>query len=217
MTPWQTYQQDLKRDDFVHDAAQENAVRHLQRLYDDLTQTKPKSTGFFANLFGKNEPEPIKGLYFWGGVGRGKTYLVDTFYEALPSDRKMRVHFHRFMHRVHDELKKLNNTANPLEKVADIFKSETDIICFDEFFVFLARGRCCIFTLFCAALHSLHGDRPGGHRGFCAKLHRRNSAQHIMPVQAGFANVFSDCRGLQVELRNRFQKLAVLYQETIVF
>jgi len=135
MTPWQTYQQDLKRDDFVHDAAQENAVRHLQRLYDDLTQAKPKSTGFFANLFGKNEPEPIKGLYFWGGVGRGKTYLVDTFYEALPSDRKMRVHFHRFMHRVHDELKKLNNTANPLEKVADIFKSETDIICFDEFFV----------------------------------------------------------------------------------
>ena len=76
MTPWQTYQQDLKRDDFVHDAAQENAVRHLQRLYDDLTQAKPKSTGFFANLFGKNEPEPIKGLYFWGGVGRGKTYLV---------------------------------------------------------------------------------------------------------------------------------------------
>ena len=123
MTPWQTYQQDLKRDDFVHDAAQENAVRHLQRLYDDLTQAKPKSTGFFAYLFGKNEPEPIKGLYFWGGVGRGKTYLVDTFYEALPSDRKMRVHFHRFMHRVHDELKKLNNTTNPLEKVADIFLS----------------------------------------------------------------------------------------------
>ncbi|HCP96114.1 MAG TPA: cell division protein ZapE [Pseudoalteromonas sp.] len=135
MTPWQTYQQDLQRDDFVHDAAQENAVRHLQRLYDDLTQAKPQSKGFFAKLFNKAEPVPIKGLYFWGGVGRGKTYLVDTFYEALPGDRKMRVHFHRFMHRVHDELKKLNNTANPLETVADIFKAETDIICFDEFFV----------------------------------------------------------------------------------
>ena len=135
MTPWQTYQQDLQRDDFVHDAAQENAVRHLQRLYDDLTQEKPQSKGFFAKLFNKAEPAPIKGLYFWGGVGRGKTYLVDTFYEALPGDRKMRVHFHRFMHRVHDELKKLNNTANPLETVADIFKAETDIICFDEFFV----------------------------------------------------------------------------------
>ena len=135
MTPWQTYQQDLQRDDFVHDAAQENAVRHLQRLYDDLTQAKPQSKGFFAKLFNKAEPAPIKGLYFWGGVGRGKTYLVDTFYEALPGDRKMRVHFHRFMHRVHDELKKLNNTANPLETVAYIFKAETDIICFDEFFV----------------------------------------------------------------------------------
>ncbi|TMP08761.1 cell division protein ZapE [Pseudoalteromonas sp. S3178] len=135
MTPWQTYQQDLKRDDFVHDSAQENAVRHLQRLYDDLTQAKPKKSGFFAKLFNSDEPEPIKGLYFWGGVGRGKTYLVDTFYEALPGTRKMRVHFHRFMHRVHDELKKLNNTANPLEKIADIFKAETDIICFDEFFV----------------------------------------------------------------------------------
>ena len=135
MTPWQTYQQDLKRDDFVHDAAQENAVRHLQRLYDDLTQTKPKQKGFFAKLFSKEEPAPVKGLYFWGGVGRGKTYLVDTFYESLPGTRKMRVHFHRFMHRVHNELKKLNNTANPLEKIADTFKTETDIICFDEFFV----------------------------------------------------------------------------------
>jgi len=135
MTPWQTYQQDLKRDDFVHDAAQENAVRHLQRLYDDLTQAKPAPKGFFAKLFSKDEPAPIKGLYFWGGVGRGKTYLVDTFYESLPGTRKMRVHFHRFMHRVHNELKKLNNTANPLEKIADTFKAETDIICFDEFFV----------------------------------------------------------------------------------
>ena len=51
MTPWQTYQQDLKRDDFVHDQAQENAVRHLQRLYDDLTNKKPQQQGFFAKLF----------------------------------------------------------------------------------------------------------------------------------------------------------------------
>ncbi|KPH65097.1 ATPase [Pseudoalteromonas porphyrae] len=135
MTPWQKYQQDLQRDDFVYDAAQENAVRHLQRLYDDLTTQKPATQGWFAKLFSKDSTAPIKGLYFWGGVGRGKTYLVDTFYEALPGTRKMRVHFHRFMHRVHDELKKLNKTADPLEVVADILKAETDIICFDEFFV----------------------------------------------------------------------------------
>ncbi|MBJ6977576.1 AFG1/ZapE family ATPase, partial [Vibrio cholerae] len=79
-------------------------------------------------------PQPPKGLYFWGGVGRGKTYLVDAFFVALPTDRKMRVHFHRFMYRVHDELKRLGEVENPLSKVADLFKQEADIVCFDEFF-----------------------------------------------------------------------------------
>ncbi|WP_010605924.1 cell division protein ZapE [Pseudoalteromonas maricaloris] len=135
MTPWEKYQQDLQRDDFQYDSAQENAVKHLQRLYDDLINQPPVKQNFFSRLFGKAEPPKVKGLYFWGGVGRGKTYLVDTFYDALPTERKMRVHFHRFMHRVHAELKKLNEVKNPLESIADTFKSETDIICFDEFFV----------------------------------------------------------------------------------
>ncbi|MCF6434877.1 MULTISPECIES: cell division protein ZapE [Pseudoalteromonas] len=135
MTPWEKYQQDLKREDFQYDSAQENAVKHLQRLYDDLTAVPPKPKGLFSKLFAKPKQQSITGLYFWGGVGRGKTYLVDTFYEALPTQRKMRVHFHRFMHRVHDELKLLKDVKNPLETVADKFKQETDIICFDEFFV----------------------------------------------------------------------------------
>ncbi|MCF2825661.1 MULTISPECIES: cell division protein ZapE [unclassified Pseudoalteromonas] len=135
MTPWEKYQQDLQRDDFQYDSAQENAVKHLQRLYDDLINQPLVKQNFFSRLFGKAEPPKVKGLYFWGGVGRGKTYLVDTFYDALPTERKMRVHFHRFMHRVHAELKKLNEVKNPLESIADTFKSETDIICFDEFFV----------------------------------------------------------------------------------
>ncbi|GMM86263.1 cell division protein ZapE [Pseudoalteromonas sp. MTN2-4] len=135
MTPWEKYQQDLQRDDFQYDAAQENAVKHLQRLYDDIVNQPEQRQGFFSRLFNRQPQQKITGLYFWGGVGRGKTYLVDTFYEALPTDRKMRVHFHRFMHRVHDELKKLKEVKDPLETVADIFKKETDIICFDEFFV----------------------------------------------------------------------------------
>ncbi|MEO2267854.1 cell division protein ZapE [Pseudoalteromonas sp. YIC-656] len=135
MTPWQKYQQDLQRDDFLFDAAQENAVKHLQRLFDDIVAQPKKPSGFFAKLFSKDSTKPIKGLYFWGGVGRGKTYLVDTFFEALPTERKMRVHFHRFMHRVHQELKQLKDVKNPLLTVADKLKSETDIICFDEFFV----------------------------------------------------------------------------------
>ncbi|MEQ3512054.1 cell division protein ZapE [Pseudoalteromonas sp. BZB3] len=135
MTPWEKYQQDLQRDDFQYDAAQENAVKHLQRLYDDIVNQPEQPQGFFSRLFNRQPQQKITGLYFWGGVGRGKTYLVDTFYEALPTDRKMRVHFHRFMHRVHDELKKLKEVKDPLETVADILKKETDIICFDEFFV----------------------------------------------------------------------------------
>ncbi|MDW7550464.1 AFG1 family ATPase [Pseudoalteromonas sp. McH1-7] len=135
MTPWEKYQQDLQRDDFQYDSAQENAVKHLQRLYDDLINQPVVKQSFFSRLFGKAEQPKVKGLYFWGGVGRGKTYLVDTFYDALPTERKMRVHFHRFMHRVHNELKKLKDVKNPLESIADTFKSETDIICFDEFFV----------------------------------------------------------------------------------
>jgi cell division protein ZapE len=135
MTPWEKYQQDLQRDDFQYDAAQENAVKHLQRLYDDIVNQPEQPQGFFSRLFNRQAKQKITGLYFWGGVGRGKTYLVDTFYEALPTERKMRVHFHRFMHRVHDELKKLKEVKDPLETVADIFKKETDIICFDEFFV----------------------------------------------------------------------------------
>lgn len=135
MTPWEKYQQDLQRDDFQYDAAQENAVKHLQRLYDDIVNQPEQPQGFFSRLFNRQPKQKITGLYFWGGVGRGKTYLVDTFYEALPTERKMRVHFHRFMHRVHDELKKLKEVKDPLETVADIFKKETDIICFDEFFV----------------------------------------------------------------------------------
>ncbi|WP_445426146.1 cell division protein ZapE [Alishewanella sp. HL-SH06] len=136
MTPLEKYQQDLLRPDFHLDAAQENAVKQLQRLFDDFISRTPAKQSFWQKLTGKTQSDsPLLGLYFWGGVGRGKTYLVDTFFECLPTKRKMRVHFHRFMHRVHDELKSLKGVSDPLEKVADRFKAETDIICFDEFFV----------------------------------------------------------------------------------
>ena len=74
MTPWQKYQQDLMKDDFHYDEAQETAVRHLQRLYDVLVAQSSASPSFFSKLFKKKQTTSIKGLYFWGGVGRGKTY-----------------------------------------------------------------------------------------------------------------------------------------------
>ena len=135
MTPLQRYQADLQRPDFFHDAAQENAVRHLQRLYDDLVAAQQGSSGLLGKLFGKKPQGPIKGIYFWGGVGRGKTYLVDTFFDALPFEQKMRTHFHRFMKRVHEELKTLKGEKNPLPIIAKRFAAEARVICFDEFFV----------------------------------------------------------------------------------
>jgi len=137
MTPWQKYQQDLQQPDFVADSAQENAVKHLQRLYDELLQ-QPQASGWKDKLkakLGKTPPQPVLGLYFWGGVGRGKTYLVDTFYECLPFEKKMRIHFHRFMHKVHDELKLLKGESDPLKIVAKRFAAEARVICFDEFYV----------------------------------------------------------------------------------
>ena len=110
-------------------------MRHLQRLYDDLVQAQNNKPGMFGKLFGKKEQTPVKGLYFWGGVGRGKTYLVDTFFEALPFKQKMRTHFHRFMKRVHEEMKTLKGEKNPLTLIAKRFSEEAKVICFDEFFV----------------------------------------------------------------------------------
>lgn len=137
-TPWQKYQADLKLPEFQYDVAQENAVKELQRLYDELTQPKKKLTWRIKlqRTFGKGMTKPsIQGIYFWGGVGRGKTYLVDTFYECLPFEQKMRIHFHRFMHRVHQELKLLGGQSDPLKIIAGMFASEARVICFDEFFV----------------------------------------------------------------------------------
>ena len=136
MTPLERYKQDLERDDFSYDPAQEMAVKHLQRLYDDLVRYQPPKKSFIKSLLGKPDvKEPAYGLYFWGGVGRGKTYLVDTFYDSLPFDDKMRVHFHRFMQRVHDDLRKFDGEKNPLTLVAEQLGKEIRVLCLDEFFV----------------------------------------------------------------------------------
>ena len=78
---------------------------------------------------------PERGLYIWGGVGRGKTHLADTFYDSLALERKLRVHFHRFMQRVHSALTQHSGAKNPLEVVADEIADEALVLCFDEFFV----------------------------------------------------------------------------------
>ena len=138
-TPKQRYLIDLNRKGFIKDASQARAVKALEGLYERLlVRHGQRPAGLLrrlTKLFVKSPLQPETGLYFWGGVGRGKTYLMDNFYESLPFERKIRVHFHRFMRRVHRDLRLLDGQVNPLQKVADKIADETYIICFDEFFV----------------------------------------------------------------------------------
>lgn len=131
MTPAERYAADLARQGFTADAAQASAVAALQALYEELV-AKPPKRGLTT---GRLRYPPVKGLYFWGGVGRGKTYLMDVFYEALPFTRKRRTHFHRFMLDVHERRHRYPDQRDPLSKVADEIAAETRVLCFDEFFV----------------------------------------------------------------------------------
>jgi cell division protein ZapE len=140
MTPLEKYQRDLQENEFSADEAQALAVKHTQRLYDALCASEgvAGSGGFIDKLktrFSKTGETQLKGLYFWGGVGRGKTYLVDAFFESLPLDKKYRIHFHRFMQMIHAELKKLNDIQDPLSVVAENIAEKYRVICFDEFHV----------------------------------------------------------------------------------
>lgn len=133
-SPLQQYHHDLTHRNFSEDAAQANAVNELDALYQQLIKPSPKP-GFWQRLQGKKVLADISGLYFWGGVGRGKTYLVDTFFEALPFDNKLRLHFHRLMQQVHAALRDAAGHANPMELVAASFAERAKVICVDEFFV----------------------------------------------------------------------------------
>ncbi|HGH3372843.1 TPA: cell division protein ZapE [Kluyvera cryocrescens] len=144
LSPTSRYLQALEQGSHQPDDVQREAVNRLDVIYQEL-QSKtvaPASGGGlkarFGKLLGKKEndsPAAVRGLYMWGGVGRGKTWLMDMFYQSLPGTRKQRLHFHRFMLRVHEELAALQGHSDPLEIVAERFKAETDVLCFDEFFV----------------------------------------------------------------------------------
>ena len=133
LSPLQRYEQAISTDEFTRDEQQYQAMSYLDELYHQLNSSVEQKKGFFSFL--KAKPVAPKGLYMWGGVGRGKTWMMDMFYDSLTIERKMRQHFHHFMQRVHQELNNLQGQSDPLEKVADIIYAEAVIICFDEFFV----------------------------------------------------------------------------------
>ncbi|MCZ6805081.1 MAG: cell division protein ZapE [Proteobacteria bacterium] len=137
-TPLDKYKSDLRLEEFNADPAHEKAVMALQRLFEDfLAQAQKENVliGKLKSLLKIKTRQQITGLYFWGGVGRGKTYRVDCFYAYLPFENKLRIHFHRFMQNVHKELKQLGKIESLLKIVADRLAEKTRVICFDEFHV----------------------------------------------------------------------------------
>lgn len=140
INPIERYQQDISQGNLLPDASQLMAVEELQAIFETLLlrQQQVRHTTFLGKVFSallSTKVPSIKGLYFWGGVGRGKTYLMDLFYQCLPKERKMRMHFHRFMVMVNKRLNAQENFKNPLKRVALSLAQEVDIICFDEFFI----------------------------------------------------------------------------------
>ena len=115
------------------DAAQQAAADRLQRLYYELLAFKVARSGVLRRIFSLFELP--RGVYFWGGVGRGKSFLMDCFFEAVPYRRKRRIHFHAFMRDIHRRLNELKGENDPLLKVADRIADEVRLLCFDEFHV----------------------------------------------------------------------------------
>ena len=115
------------------DAAQQNAAAALQGLHASLLSFKQARGNALKKMLSRAQPP--RGLYFWGGVGRGKSFLMDAFYESVPYRRKRRVHFHAFMHEIHEALKAHKHQDDPLMQVAAEIARTTRLLCFDEFHV----------------------------------------------------------------------------------
>lgn len=127
------YEKKLAAQGFTADAAQWAAAERLQALYAQLLHFKAARGNALKRLL--TRPMPPKGGYFWGGIGRGKSFLMDCFFAVVPYRRKKRIHFHAFMQRIHRELAHFRGEVDPMRKVAAKIARETRLLCFDEFHV----------------------------------------------------------------------------------
>jgi cell division protein ZapE len=138
MKPSSKYNEFLQQSGFHQDTAQQHAIHLLDQLQAQLQVVEQgfahKLHSFLARLGGKTV-EPVRGLYFWGGVGRGKTFLMDIFYQTLPIKDKKRVHFHKFMKQIHDQLTLAKKGLDPLRKIASDVTEGSKVLCLDEFVV----------------------------------------------------------------------------------
>jgi cell division protein ZapE len=135
----ETYERQIAERGFRADPAQLAIVRRLEALRSRLIAAEHASGSVRGRLLRTlrrgQPPAPVRGLYLWGPVGRGKTWLMDLFFHSLPFPKRRRRHFHRFMHDVHAELKGLGDLEAPLETVAERLAAEARVLCFDELFV----------------------------------------------------------------------------------
>ena len=130
--PLEIYKALLDGGDYKADAAQRHAIEQLDRVWTELNCDRdPK---WWAKFRG-NQNQAVTGLYLWGSVGRGKTWLMDLFFDSLPFEDKQRIHFHRFMARVHTALRCMPNARDPLPEIARQWSKQCRVLCFDEFFV----------------------------------------------------------------------------------
>lgn len=132
MTPIEYYQKQCQTGEISEDPQQLIVLEKLEEIYTNLIREHRKRTTFFGGL---RKPALIKGLYVWGGVGIGKTFMMDCFYQAVPFPQKMRMHFHQFMQMIQHELKKHQGKKNPLHIIARKIADKSMLLCFDEFFV----------------------------------------------------------------------------------
>ncbi len=138
MSPKVRYLSDVAASILTPDAAQALAIDHVERLYQDLIASEnSRALGLLEKIFKSRSHEvaPVRGLYLWGRVGRGKTYIVDTFYDCLNTDRKLRIHFHSFIRKVHSDLKQLRNESDPLATIGRRWAQDIRLLCLDEFHV----------------------------------------------------------------------------------
>ena len=133
MGMFDAYEALLKSRGYKSDPEQRAAAQRLQELYSELIAFKAARRNTLRKLLAR--PRMPRSVYFWGGVGRGKSFLMDCFFDAVPYARKRRVHFHAFMQEVQNDLKNFNNEADPLQRVADRIARHTRLLCFDEFHV----------------------------------------------------------------------------------
>jgi cell division protein ZapE len=132
VTPVEYYHKQISSGSIVQDEQQWFALQSLQNLYFDLLIEHKKRSRIFAFL---RRPRLVQGIYLWGGVGIGKTFLMDCFYQSLPFPNKIRMHFHQFMQFVHKALKEHQGKKDPLQIVAKDIAKKCMVLCFDELIV----------------------------------------------------------------------------------